>query len=86
MFRLDVNNMMAYILGAKDGITKEKIEAVKDRVSWAHNQIRERRERGDMGFTELPYQTDTVERIDQTAEKISKTWENFVLLGIGGSA
>jgi glucose-6-phosphate isomerase len=86
IFRLDVNNMMADILGAKAGITIEMIKAVQNKVSLAHQQIKERRAEGKMGFTELPYQEETVDLINQTADKISKSFENFVLLGIGGSA
>ncbi|MGA1790935.1 MAG: glucose-6-phosphate isomerase [bacterium] len=86
MFRLDVNHMMADIIGAEHGIAGEKIDAVMERVAWAHNQIKKRRAEGGMGFTELPYQEEGVDLILRTAEKINRQWENFVLLGIGGSA
>ncbi|MGA1841188.1 MAG: glucose-6-phosphate isomerase [bacterium] len=86
IFRLDVNNMMADILGAGNGITVDMIKAVHKEVSSAHQQIKERRAEGKMGFTELPYQGETVDLINQTADNISKSFENFVVLGIGGSA
>ncbi len=86
IFRLDVNNMMSDILGSESGIKPEMIEAVQNKVSLAHRQIKERMAEGKMGSTELPYQEETVNLISQTADKINKSFETFVLLGIGGSA
>ena len=86
IFCLDVNNMMADILGDGNGITTDIIHAVQNEVLSAHQQIKEKRTAGEMGFTELPYQGETLNLINQTADKISKSFENFVVLGIGGSA
>ena len=40
-----------------------------------------------MGWTELPYnQKEIVEDILKTAKDVRKNFDNFVVLGIGGSA
>ncbi|MBN2374098.1 glucose-6-phosphate isomerase [bacterium] len=84
--QLDVNNMMADIVGPDYGITMEMIKAVGTRISLAHRKIEEMRKSGGLCFTDLPYQEKGLDDIINTAARISDEYENFVLLGIGGSA
>lgn len=80
--KLDFNNMMAHTLGdygisesELNGLfTKSAIDAMKTK-------------RGNMKWRELPYnQTDIVNDIISTADSIANGYDDFVLLGIGGSA
>ncbi len=85
--RLDYNNMMAEFVGEKDGITQADIEAVSERIEHAFKTVSEGRGTGWMGWTELPYNQDSiVEDILATAKEVAEKFENFVVLGIGGSA
>ena len=85
--RLDVNNMFAKKVGEENGIEKESIEEYRHKTKQIHNKIQDERENGNMGFMELPYQSaDLLDEIKSEAEKRRKEFENFVVIGIGGSA
>lgn len=82
MIELDFSHMMEEVIGVK-GLTERLIESFKGRVEEAHNQII-KREKAGLDFMDLPAQ-DTAE-IKSIAEEIKNDSENFVILGIGGSA
>lgn len=84
---LDVNNMFAEKVGAENGIEKESIDEYRDKTKKIHNRIQDEREKGNMGFMELPYQSaDLIDEIKTEAENMKKDFDNFVVIGIGGSA
>ncbi len=85
--KLDYNNMMAEYVGEKEGFTNSIFAKNSKLVKNAYNVVKENRGKGMMGWTELPYnQTEIVEDIIATAKDIKKKYDNFVVLGIGGSA
>jgi glucose-6-phosphate isomerase len=51
-----------------------------------HADTERRRESGELGFFELPAESDLVEEIDRFANGVGQAFENVVVLGIGGSA
>ena len=84
--KLDYNNMMKTYVG-EEGFTMEELEKHKDLCRHAYDVAQGNRGKGMMGWTELPYdQDEIVEDIIETAKKVRKNCENFVVLGIGGSA
>ena len=84
---IDYNNMMAEFVGEKEGFTLKDFSDNKKLVLDAHKYVCENRGNGMMGWTELPYnQKEIVEDIILTAKTIKKRFDNFVVLGIGGSA
>ena len=84
--KLDYNNMMDTFVG-DEGFTEKDFEASKAICNHAYETVKANRGKGMMGWTELPYnQNEIVEDILQTAKEIRKNCENFVVLGIGGSA
>jgi len=84
---IDYNNMMADYVGQEQGFTDDDINKNKKIALSAFNTVKENRGKGMMGWTELPYnQKEIVEDILKTAKDIKKKFENFVVLGIGGSA
>lgn len=84
---LDYNNMMSEFVGDKEGFTVADFIANKKIAEDAYNYVKENRGKGMMGWTELPYnQKEIVADIIDTAKKIKKSYDNFVVLGIGGSA
>jgi glucose-6-phosphate isomerase len=85
--RFDYNNMMSVYVGAKEGFTDKDLDAVKPLAAEAFNFVKKNRGTGMMGWTELPYnQKDVVKDIIFTAKKIRRSFDAFVVLGIGGSA
>ncbi len=85
--RVDYNNMMAEFVGAKEGFTVKEFDAIKGEINSAYDKVQANRGSGMMGWTELPYnQKEVVADILATAKDIKKSCDNFVVLGIGGSA
>lgn len=85
--KIDYNNMMAEFIGEKEGFTNKDFINSKKIVNDAFKFVAENRGTGMMGWTELPYnQKEIVEDIIKTAKDIKKNFDNFVVLGIGGSA
>jgi glucose-6-phosphate isomerase len=82
MIQLNFSNMMARIIGA-NGLSESAIKNLSGRTGEAHIRLKEKL-RPELSFINLLSQ-DTSE-IKRTARQIRKTSENFLLLGIGGSA
>ena len=82
--RVDYNNMMAAHLGAR-GITDAEIDALEPKLAAAADALVSNRD--SMKWRELPYnQEAVVEQIEAVAADVRGRCENFVVLGIGGSA
>lgn len=82
--KVDFNNMMADALQER-GIREADIHALDERLMAAAIAMEEKR--GQMKWRELPYnQNEIVEDLLQTAKQVRSRAENFVVLGIGGSA
>jgi glucose-6-phosphate isomerase len=78
--------MRAEFIG-KEGISARELNKVKPAALAAAEAYNAGRGNGMMGWTELPYnQDETVKDILKTAKEISEKFDNFVVLGIGGSA
>ena len=86
LLELDFNNVMADALGPKIGLGKGDLDALKDRVAMAHRDLMSRRKDGELPFYDLPFKTRELRKTRKAAEEIRKRIENFVVLGIGGSA
>ncbi|MBE5754380.1 MAG: glucose-6-phosphate isomerase [Clostridiales bacterium] len=85
--KLDYNNMMKEYVGEKEGFSTKDISNSKKIVADAFDIVKRNRGKGMMGWTELPYnQKEIVADIIATAKDIKKKFDNFVVLGIGGSA
>ncbi len=85
--KIDYNNMMEEFIGKEQGFNQKDFFDNKKLVSDVFNAVLANRGSGMMGWTELPYnQKEIVEDIILTAKDIKKKFDNFVVLGIGGSA
>lgn len=82
MVGLNFSNMMEDVIG-KGGLSRRTIENIKDQVEAAHIQIRDRLW-PELAFIDLTLE-DTSE-IKKIAADIKKESENFLILGVGGSA
>lgn len=85
--KIDYNNMMAEFVGKKEGFVVKDFTSNKKIINEAFKTVSKNRGTGMMGWTELPYnQKEIVNDIIKTAKDIKKNYDNFVVLGIGGSA
>lgn len=85
--KLDYNNMMREFVGVDQGFSEEDFKDNRQLVLNAYKTVQANRGAGMMGWTELPYnQKEIVEDIIATAKDVKKKFDNFVVLGIGGSA
>ena len=84
--KLDYNNMMAEFVG-KEGFTEEELEEGLKQARRAYRAVMTSRGEGMTGWMDLPVaQTEIVKDIMSTAREVRKKFDNFVVLGIGGSA
>ncbi|MEN6418376.1 MAG: glucose-6-phosphate isomerase [Clostridiaceae bacterium] len=82
--RVDYNNMMSDQLG-KRGLYRREIETMQQQIDTSIANMRLKRP--IMRWRELPYnQDDVVKSILETAASIREQFDDFVVLGIGGSA
>ncbi|MBI5137782.1 MAG: glucose-6-phosphate isomerase [Nitrospirae bacterium] len=81
--RIDSTRMMADRVGATHGIRPAELAALAGRAKAAHDALARRRAAGELGFYDLPGQ-DTAP-IDAAAAW-ARGFENFVVVGIGGSS
>ena len=82
----DFNNMMADFVG-QEGFKWEEIESLEPVLKRAGQAMVDKRKAGEMAWRELPYnQAQVVQDIIETADQIKDKFDNFVALGIGGSA
>ncbi len=85
--KLDYNNMMADFVGKTEGFTDNDLKDNAHLIADAFKKVQQKRGTGMMGWTELPYnQEEIVKEIISTVKEIRKNYDNFVVLGIGGSA
>ena len=85
--RLDVNHMMASMLGEEYGITEKQLADMQEAAVAAQKAVAANRGKGWLGWTELPYnQEETLKHIEEVAARVRAQFEYLVVLGIGGSA
>lgn len=83
MIKIDYTNVMAKIIGEKDGIIPQEFDEYNHIVHEIHEKILKEKDT-HFYFTKLPYQ-DTQE-IKTLAKEIRENFDYFVVIGIGGSA
>ncbi len=82
---LDYGNFMAPRL-PEGGVDPELLQGpmVRD-FARAHATVQEARERGEMGFFQLPYQRESAAAVRDVADSFGQWFEDVLVLGIGGS-
>jgi glucose-6-phosphate isomerase len=82
----DYNNAMTSIAGEEHGITEKELEALKPKAKAIHEDLMRLRKEEVAGFFDLPYNTMLVQAINAISMEIRRNFENFVIVGIGGSS
>lgn len=84
--KLDYSGMMSDVIGSDKGITPEELEEISPAVKAAAESIEEKRDTGEYGFYQLPYESVTTDTVLSLAETYEGLVDDFIILGIGGSA
>lgn len=82
--RFDYGNLLA---SRVEGGVDERLltGALAERFAEAHAATEALRERGELGFFDLPFAAETVDRVVEMADGFGQWFEDVVVLGIGGS-
>lgn len=82
----DYTNMMSDAIGAGHGIGTGEIDAYLRTAGEYHRIMKSDRESERIGFFNLPFHKKTIKRINEFVRSRYRQFDNFVVLGIGGSA
>ncbi|HHU42812.1 MAG: glucose-6-phosphate isomerase [Bacillota bacterium] len=84
--RFDYNNMMKEYVG-DEGISQSDLTKIRPIIQKAYDSVQNNRGKGMTQWMDLPYsQAEVVDEIMSFAKSVRKKFDNFVVLGIGGSA
>ncbi len=84
--RLDFSFMISDFVGGKRGISPAEIDELVPRVLEIASNIEANRKAGELGFYQLPYDLVAADKVLQMAGLFQEKCDDFVVLGIGGSA
>jgi len=81
----DLSNALSSSLGDENGITGKELSRFENEISGVLRRVREERAQGKLPFMDLP--CVSTKEIEDTAQRVLQNeFEDFVLLGIGGSS
>ncbi|MFH0948787.1 MAG: glucose-6-phosphate isomerase [Elusimicrobiota bacterium] len=83
--KLDYTNCITDFVG-EHGINQADLQALYPKLSSAYNIVQQKKSKGALGFMELPYKTEEADKINDFAKKQRTKFDDFVVIGIGGSA
>lgn len=84
--KLYYKNVTEAAIGAEHGISAKELEALAERTSPLIGQLNNERKSGQTPYRDLPRDSKIAGRVKELAEEVRDGCENFVVLGIGGSA
>jgi glucose-6-phosphate isomerase len=84
--RLDYTNALAETIGDIHGISSAQLQQLAPRCADALARLQQLRSAGPAAWLDLPAQTATVECVVASADVLAARCDDFVVLGIGGSA
>ncbi len=84
--KLYYKNVTADVIGSEHGISSEQLAELKQKTTPLISQLNAERKAGKTPYRDLPYKTKIAQAVKNLADEIKPNCENFVVLGIGGSA
>ena len=84
--KLYYKNVTSEVIGDEHGITPQQFEKMSQQTTPLIKQLNDERKAGKTPYRDLPFTDDIARDVKQLAEKLKDRCENFVVLGIGGSA
>ena len=85
MIKIDPKNCLKPVIGP-NGLQYRDLFGRSSETKAVLASLRRQRDRGKLGFFDLPYQTAAAKKISETAKNWRGKFDNFVVVGIGGSA
>lgn len=82
----DYNNMMESHLGREHGLNPQLLVEMAPEMSRIIERIHQKHKEGDMGFMSLVRQDALVSELQRIPDEIRGKYDDYILLGIGGSA
>jgi glucose-6-phosphate isomerase len=79
-------NVIAEVIGAEHGINNEQFNDLAARTGPLIQKLNEQRAAGETAYRDLPYNDRYAGDVKRLAGELEGACENFVVLGIGGSA
>ena len=83
--QLYYKNVMADVIGAEHGVTQEQLKELAEKTKPLIGRLNKEKRENVYPYRNLPYKTDISDKVKKVAADV-KGCENFVVLGIGGSA
>jgi glucose-6-phosphate isomerase len=84
--RVDMTNALASAVGAEHGLTNDELSAISSGAQRWIDNLKTMRASGEVGFYDLPAKTEEAAEIAKVAGDIRSRFDDFVVMGIGGSA
>jgi len=84
--RLDLANALEGAVGPEHGITPSDLAYIDERAPACLAAVARARAAGELGFYDCLFDRKTAECVKSAACRIRERFENFVVLGVGGSA
>lgn len=79
-------NVTAEVVGDEHGISKAQLDALASVTAPLIAELNQQRKAGKTRYRDLPYDQNYPAQVKAIAEQVRGACENFVVLGIGGSA
>lgn len=83
---IDYTHMMADAIGTENGISAGDLNDSLEKACAAVSSVRAAVEGKRLGFCKLPFDPSLVREVGGVADRLAAAVDNFVVLGIGGSA
>ncbi|MCC6703936.1 MAG: glucose-6-phosphate isomerase [Thermomicrobiales bacterium] len=83
---IDYRNVMAEAIGPEHGLTAAEIDALAPKVTTEHDRIWAEHAAGEQKWFDLPDNTALADEIVAYAQEVSETYDDYLLVGIGGSS
>ncbi len=79
-------NITADVIGTEHGVSGEQLQELAEKTAPLVSQLNRARHDRQLPYMDLPYNDLMLEQVKRLAVELSDECENFVVLGIGGSA
>ncbi|MGI8977562.1 MAG: glucose-6-phosphate isomerase [Thermomicrobiales bacterium] len=83
---IDYQNAMSSVVGEEHGISEADLDDIGGKVSQHHDRLQSEHDAGEQKWMDLPDDTALADRIVAFASEVRDTYQDFILIGIGGSS
>ncbi|MBN2511816.1 MAG: glucose-6-phosphate isomerase [Sedimentisphaerales bacterium] len=79
-------NVTAEVIGTEHGLTAQQFQELAQKTTPLIEQLNQQRKASKVRYRDLPYNEQYPKQVREIASQVMNECENFVVLGIGGSA